>query len=240
MSAARAPGALITTLTVLLAMAILIGLGTWQVQRLAWKEDLIARMAERLAAKPISLPAQVIRPDDWDFRPVAVRGTFDPSAVLYVAGRTRGGELGYDLVMPLRRDDGAVLLVNRGWVPLAARGAAPAPAAGPVTVRGVARMPLPPGAFVPDNEPAANNWFSMDLDAMAAAAGAGAVQPVYLLATAESPAEPDTPQPHRVSANLPNNHLGYAITWYGLAATLAVIFVIYMRGRRGSDAGTAG
>ena len=239
MTGSRAPSALITTLVVLAVMAVLIGLGTWQLQRLAWKEDLLARMAERLAAPPVPLPVSLDRPADWDFRPVSVRGTYDPAAALYLAGRTRGGQLGYELIMPLRRDDGAVVLVNRGWVPVAHRDAALPAAASPVAVQGVARTPVQPSVFVPNNNAAGNQWFSMDLTAMAAAAGAASVQPVYLLVVAETPAAVDAPQPHRVSAYLPNNHLGYVITWYALAVTLAGIFVIYMRGRRGSNAGSA-
>lgn len=237
---ARGRGALTTTVAALAAIAVLIGLGSWQVQRLLWKEDLLARMAAQLSAPPEALPARIERPDDWDFRPVRVQGRYRHGASLFLAGRVRDGVLGHEVVTPLIRDDGGILLVNRGWVSDAWRDSAPVTATGaPVTVAGVARMPRPPGAFVPDNNATANSWFSMDLTAMAAAAGAGPVQPVYLLAGSERPAAAEGPLPHRVTADLPNNHLGYALTWYGLAATLAVIFMIYMRGRRGSDAGAA-
>ncbi|MEX2641896.1 MAG: SURF1 family protein [Acetobacterales bacterium] len=229
--------AVVGTVTAALAFVLLLSLGVWQLQRLEWKEALIDRMTARLATRPVMLPPNLERVDDWDFRPVTVRGRYAYQATLFLAGKARDNRLGYELVTPLRRDGGAPVLVNRGWVPVSWREAPQGHQAGEVEVNGVARVPTEPGAFVPDNEPAANNWFSMDLPRMASAAGLGAVAPVYVLATAQEPAMAADLRPHRVTPDLPNRHLGYALTWFALAAVLGVIFVLYMRGRRAGPAG---
>lgn len=225
------------TVATLLAFAVLVSLGVWQMQRLQWKEALIERMESRIAAPPVPLPTRIIRPDDWDFRPLRLQGRYRHEGSLYLAGRKHQGRLGYDLVTPLLRERGPAVLVNRGWVPESWRNDPPIQGDGSVAVEGVGRMPRAPGAFVPDNDPLANSWFSMDLPGMAAAAGLDAVAPVYVVATAETPSPNAAPQPHRVAPDLPNNHLGYAVTWFSLAGVLVVIFVIYMRGRHRGTAG---
>lgn len=99
-------------------LAILVGLGTWQVQRLQWKTALIAEREARLAAEPVPLPAVIDDPDSYNFRPVTVTGRFLHEHELYLAGRNKGRRPGYGVVTPLERPDGQVILVDRGWVPM--------------------------------------------------------------------------------------------------------------------------
>lgn len=211
MAADFRPSRLATLITVP-AVAVMVGLGVWQLQRLEWKESLLARVQERIHAPPVPLPAAVDDPGAIDLRPVTVAGVLLDSRSQKVPARPRQGRAGYEIITPLVRAQGAPVLVNRGWVPLDDR-SAPGPDR-PVTWRGVARMPGSAGwVHIPD---------------LVAAAGIGAALPVVVevLPGQEPPGAPAGIEPR---ADLPNNHFQYALTWFGLAATLAVIYVLSQR-----------
>jgi surfeit locus 1 family protein len=228
-------------LPALLVFAILIGLGTWQVQRKAWKENLIATLTARLAAAPQPLPP----PQAWpalernadEYRRVTFSAVFDYSREALVwngasAFRPDVPAAGYFVFTPARVADGGVVMVNRGFVAdqnPATRAAGEI--AGPVTIIGALRWPDNRHWFTPNDEPDRNLWFVRDLAAMAAAKRIGAVAPFYV--EQEAPLPPGgLPQPGRLVVDLPNNHLQYAVTWYGLALVLAVVFVAWAFPRR--------
>ena len=210
-------------------VAVLLGLGTWQVQRLQWKNALIADLAARLAAAPVGWPADLSDPAGLAFLRVRVRGAFDHEAELHLLSRTRDGAVGLHLMTPLRLATGEVVLVDRGWVADADDPAIARPA-GPVEVEGALRLFEAPGRFTPANDAAGNAWFYPDRAAMAAAAGVGEVAAVYIGAINDGLPAGDPP-----GINLRNNHLGYAITWYGLAAALVVVAVLAGRRRTEDD-----
>lgn len=212
-------------------VAILIGLGTWQVQRLQWKTALIAALAARLDADPVALPADLSDPARLAFLRVRVTGVFDHDAELRLLSRTRGGAAGLHLMTPLTMASGAVVLVDRGWVPAADDPAIARPA-GDVTVDGAVRAFVAPGRFTPANDPAGNAWFNPDRAAMAAAVGADDVAAVYIGAITSGETLPAGDPP---GVNLRNNHLGYALTWYGLAGAMVVVAVAAMRRRPEDD-----
>lgn len=235
-------GATLFTVPAVLAM---LGLGTWQVERLHWKQELIQRVHARMGAAPVPLPASIANPDDFDLRPVTVTGRLLNDRAMLVLARPRQGQMGYEVVTPLQRTDGGPpVLVNRGWVAMDRREARRDGPAGEVTVRGVTRVPVPPGWMQPDNRPGAEVWTRTDPPAMAAAAGLPAVAPVVVealpgQAPAGQPAPTSRTSPGDVlpagiepRVELPNNHLQYAVTWYSLAATLLVIYVVFHRRRR--------
>jgi surfeit locus 1 family protein len=220
------------TLFTVPAVLAMLGLGTWQMERLHWKEEMIQRMHARVGSSPVPLPAVVANPDDLDLRPVTVTGRLLNDRAMLMLARPRQGQVGYEVVTPLQRvDGGAQVLVNRGWIPMDKREARRDGPAGEVTLRGVARVPGAQGWMQPDNRPGAEVWNRIDLPAMAAAAGLPAVAPVVVEALpGQSPAgQPAGIEPR---AELPNNHLQYAITWYSLAATLLVIYVVFHLRRR--------
>lgn len=218
-----------TAIVFALALATLLGLGTWQVERLHWKTGLIERIRARAGAAPVPLPASVDDPGAWDFRPVTVTGRLRHDKALFLVARPVQGRVGFEVVTPLERPDGPPVLVNRGFVPMDRRDAGAGPADAPtVTVAGIARRPAPPGLFQPDNRTGADTWMRVDIPAMAAAAGLTEAAPVVV----EAMPGPGLPAGIPPRVDLPNNHLQYAITWYGLAVVLVAVFVLSQRRRR--------
>lgn len=229
-------------LCVAAAIALLVGLGTWQIQRKAWKEGLIAAIADRYdrASTPLGdLPDRPADAGDLAFLHVTVDGRFRDAASFVVPrpappGAVSAGSLsqpGFGLLTFLDRADGLPVLVDRGWIPATMRESAPR-GAGPVHLLGVVRAAPAPGWLTPDNVPADGIWYSIDPPAMAEAAGLGPVLPFYvaLEAAPGSVAEPPIP-PQRAVPTLRNEHLGYAVTWYGLAAALVAMLFVLRRPR---------
>ena len=218
------------------ALLVLLGLGTWQLDRMQWKTALIDEIQSRIAAAPAPL-AEVLAEagddlTDVQYRRVSLSGTFRHDAEMYLAARSMNGNPGYHVVTPFQVTGDGIVLVDRGWVPLERKlpdARAEGQVAGPVTIEGVIRVPRPVKSWLqPDNEPANNMWVWVDLPAMAARAGAGDVAAVYVEAgPAETPG--GFPIGGQTRVNLPNDHLQYAITWYAFAVILAVIYVIYHR-----------
>ena len=225
------------TACTLAGLALLIGLGVWQLKRLAWKEGLIAEIETRAKGEPIALKdaiAVASEGRDPSYYRVRVDGRFDNAKELYLYS-VADERVGWHVITPLTSSDGAVLMVDRGFVPDVLRD--PAKRAqgeieGPVTVTGLARTPEIQGAFVPDNEVAANRWFWRDLAGMTHAlfpGGAPAVAPFFLEAE-KSDVPGGWPEGGQTHLELPNNHLQYAITWFLLAGALVVIYLVYVRG----------
>jgi len=224
------------TLMTLPAVLGALALGTWQVQRLEWKSALLAERQARRDAPPLGgLPA-VFDPTQHEFRKARIDGRFLHGKELYLAARSFRGNPGYHVVTPFAVEGGGTILVNRGWIPLDRKEPdtrKPAQIAGTVALEGYLRVPPGQGWFVPDNEPAKNFWFYVDVPAMArvaalTTAGPGGVKPYILEAgPAENPGGYPVGGVTRFEA--PNDHLQYAITWYAMAIIGTVIFVLYHR-----------
>jgi surfeit locus 1 family protein len=225
-------------LPAIVAFLILIGLGTWQVQRKAWKEGLIAELNERLGAAPTALPSArgwpSLDPASAEYSRVTFSAQFDNAAEALVYGAASAFRpdvtgLGYWVFTPVRLADGSIVIVNRGFIPEDKKDPKTREAgqiAGPVTIVGTLRWPEARHWFTPNDDPAHNLWLSRDIQSIAAAKGLGAIAPFYV--EQESPVPPGgIPQPGKLVVSLPDNHLQYAITWYGLAAALAGVFVVW-------------
>lgn len=257
--------AVLTVLAVIAALAFagLFALGTWQVERRAWKLDLIERVEARVHAAPVPAPGParwpLVTPSTDEYRRVAVTGTFvHEKETLVQAATDLGG--GFWVLTPLRRNDGTVVLINRGFVPPEFRDRATradGEPSGETAVVGLMRMPEPGGAFLRSNDPAAGRWYSRDVQAIAAAQGLGAVAPYFIdeqaapgtvassavvsedgsrrtpaaaqspsansapLATSAGNTQARWPQGGLTVVRFNNNHLVYALTWYGLALMVA-------------------
>jgi len=284
---------------------ILLGLGTWQVRRLAWKEAILAQIAQAEAAPPEPLPPTTGTAIPPPFTKVAVTGTLmhDRSA-LYAAevrDMRTGPEMGAYLIEPLQRKDAPPVLVERGWVPLKPIAPVAMPQ-GEVTITGYVHAPSMPGLFSATDDVPGRHFYTLDPQAIGAALGLNHVAPFILIAlampptgatmpqevptneaptgaalpggmanneiptsgtptvgvqtngpladstppagrpptgapTTEAPAQgmptaaapTELPIPEQHLPRPPNNHLAYAITWYGLAGALLVIFITWAR-----------
>ena len=206
----------------LVLVAVLVGLGTWQLARLQWKREMIATMESRLhlpAEDVVSLGAG----KDWDYRPAKASGEFLHRNSFFLLSIGINGQGGYQVLTPMVLADGRLLLVDRGWIPYDRRAeAAFFQPSGTVTVSGILRRPRH-AWNEPANDPERNDWYGIDLEAMAQRAGRGEFWPLVLDADA-TPNPGLYPVGGQTRLILPNNHLGYALTWYGLALALLVIY----------------
>lgn len=228
---------------VLIALGVLVGLGTWQLDRKTWKEGLIAELEARLAAPPAHLPAR----ERWgsltaareEFRRVAFPAEFlgTEEALVYSSGsalRPDATGPGYWVFAPARLTGGSLVIVNRGFVPEGRQDPktrAQGQPSGVVDIVGVMRWPEQRGFFIPNDEPQKNLWFTRDPAAMAAAKRWGTVAPFYV--DQEAPPTPGgLPKVGPLKPGLPNNHAQYAVTWYGLALVILIAAVFFWRARR--------
>ncbi|HSB58244.1 MAG TPA: SURF1 family protein [Methyloceanibacter sp.] len=233
-----ARGLILLTVLSTAALAVLIGLGVWQLQRLQWKEGLIAQIEARVKADPVSLKEAVARAragEDVSYLRVRVEGKFDNAKERYLFA-VSDGTPGWHVITPLETPDGEAVLVDRGFVPDALRDPAArlqGEISDAVTVTALARPPEAQGLFVPDNEVERNRWFWRDLKAMIKSMFGDEAKEVapFFLEAEKSDIPGGWPRGGETRLELPNNHLQYAITWFLLALCLVVIYVIYVRGR---------
>lgn len=213
----------VTTLAMLI---VLIGLGAWQVERLRWKQDVLTRIA--LAETSLPVPLTQIPPP---YTKVETNGRLRGDlSVLYgaeVRDTPTGPKMGAHLIEPLERDGAPPLLVDRGWVPLAPSAPLDLPA-GPVAVTGFVRPPEQAGWFSAADNPAERHFYTLNPLVIGAALRLKDPEPFVLVALGPKPPT-SWPEPAHHLPQPPNNHLSYAITWFGLAGTLIVIFALYAR-----------
>lgn len=229
---------------VLMALIILLSLGTWQVQRLYWKEALMADIQQRTHTPAVEL-AEIERlaasGGDIEYRTVRLSGTFDHTKEQHFFA-THQGQTGYYIYTPLKLADGRSIFVNRGFVPYEMKDATKRSLGqvdGLVAIEGLARAQLAkkPSMMLPDNDLTKNIYYWKDLRAMADSAGISRNSLVPFFVDADTAPNPGGwPKGGVTIIDLPNNHLQYAITWYGLAA--ALVFVAgfaYVRGSRNTS-----
>nr|WP_210273833.1 SURF1 family protein [Rhizobium sp. WYCCWR 11146] len=223
-----------TGILVLIALAILISLGTWQVERLHWKEGLIADIAARQAASPVPLAdieAMAAAGGDIEYRKVTAAGRYINNKERHFFATWRG-QTGYYIYTPLELADGRILFVNRGFVPFDNKEPETrmqGQLTDQQTVTGLAREKLPgkPSWIVPDNDVAKNIFYWKDLDVMAESVGLEKANVIPFFVDADSTPNPaGLPIGGVTQVDLPNDHLQYAFTWYGLAAVLLVVVAI--------------
>ena len=221
-----------------LAFTLLVALGTWQIQRKAWKEGLIAVLTTRLTAPPVALPPPASWPTldraEHEYRHVAFDAEFatGDAALVYATASAFRPDVdasgpGFWVFAPARLKDGGLVVVNRGFVPKdlwhANMGIAGQTVSN-VRITGVIRWPDERRWFTPADDPAHNLWFLRDPVAIAAAKGWTHVAPFYVEQESPIP-RGGWPQPGKLVVRLRNEHLQYAMTWFGLALALLVIFV---------------
>ncbi len=224
-----------------------IALGLWQVQRRAWKLDLIERVTLRIQAAPGTLPppAQWLQVDaaGYEYQAVRLQGQWLAEKTVLTQATTALGA-GYWVLTPLQLTDGVQVLVNQGFIPPDQRaqwqGRQAISAAEPVTVEGLLRMSEPGGGFLRRNDPAAQRWYSRDVAAIAQSRRLTQAAPFFVDAgipalqsasTAELPPSPQGPWPRQgmTVVRFANTHLVYALTWFGMALLVVVAAVLMAR-----------
>ena len=232
-------GFAVPTLFALFAFLTFVALGSWQLQRRAWKTALIDTMEQRLSAAPVPLPPEAAWPtlgqEAHEFERVRFSAKIAQStdARVYGVGSALSSDVsgpGYWIFAPARLASGGTVVIDRGFVPESRIGGVAQPPDAFIDMIGVLRWPQPPGFFAPA-DPAHNLWFARDQLALAAAKGWGAVAPFYV--DLESPVPPGgLPAPGALHVSLRNEHLQYALTWYALAVVVVVMFAAWLRTRR--------
>ncbi|MEX1059585.1 MAG: SURF1 family protein [Methyloceanibacter sp.] len=224
------------TALMLAGLALLIGLGLWQLKRLEWKQGLIAQIEARTKGPPITLEdavALVGEGRDPSYYRIRVDGRFHHAKERYLYAASEG-RVGWHVITPLETEDGDMVLVDRGFVSDELKDPS-ARALGQVenvaTVTGVVRSPEIQNLFTPDNEPKVNRWFWRDLAGMARSmfpAGTIDVAPFFLEAD-KSELPGFWPEGGQTRLEIPNNHLQYAIIWFLLGACLLIVYGLYVR-----------
>lgn len=211
-------------------------LGVWQVQRLAWKQDLIRQVDARIHAAPVAAPPpeQTITRQADQYRRVVVSGRFDHQREALVKAVTDLGA-GYWVMTPLVTDRGFTVLINRGFVPPERQkpaDRAEGQAEGRATVVGLLRLSEPDGGFLRANDPAGDRWFSRDVTAIAKARGLSGPVATYFIDADATPNPGGWPRGGLTVVRFANSHLIYALTWFGLALMSAAGFVFFLREER--------
>lgn len=238
----RSAGVVGPTLLAIVGIAILIGLGVWQLERKAWKENLIATVSSRIAQAPTPLPPRSgwdrLAPDAHEFARVTFPAEFLPGeeALIYTSGspfRPDVKEPGYWVFAPAQLAGGSIVVVNRGFVPMDRKDPGTrtqGKVSGIIDIAGAMRWPEKPGLFTPAGDTKTNVWYARDIQGIAAAKHWTDAAPFYI--DEESPVPPGgLPLPGRIEVHLPDNHLQYVITWFGLALALAGVYGAWLFGR---------
>lgn len=244
---------ILPTLAMLVTVAILMALGTWQMQRLAWKTGMIATVESRASAPPADFPATAtwasLDLDAVDYLPVRLTGRFrhdDEVHVYWPLTEPKGpiGGPGYFVFTPLERTDGSLVFVNRGFVPDARKDAATRAEGqieGEVTIEGLIRRPEAANTFTPPEDLARNRFYQRDpsLFAKARRLDPTKVAPVFVDAAASATPAAGLPQAGETLMVFRNNHLQYAGTWYGLALCCLGVYAVFVRARLKRAGGAA-
>ncbi|MBY5987618.1 SURF1 family protein [Roseovarius atlanticus] len=210
--------------------AVLIWLGVWQVQRLEWKEGILAQIETRIAAEPVALPDS-FEPEADKYLPVSVKGQFGEGALRVLVSRKQVGA-GYLVISPFETEGGRRILVDRGFIRQGDT-LSDAPG-GTLSVTGNLHWPDDRNSSTPENDVDGNTWFARDLGQMAEVLS---TEPVLLVArTLSQPEDSVTPLPVD-TAHIPNDHLQYAITWFSLAAIWLGMTAFYIFRGRGAAKG---
>ncbi len=228
------------TLVAIPGILVLLALGSWQAQRLVWKNELNAFRATQVSAEPIALPTAVSDPEALAYRPVWVEGRFHHEGEMFLGARAHNRVPGYQVITPFERTDGTVVLVNRGWIPLERK----EPETRPLSlipdvtrVAGLLVLGGEQGAFTPDNVPEERFWYWVDLISLSEHAGIPAQS--YLIDAGPEPNPGGLPIGGQTRVELRNEHLQYAIIWFGLALGLIGVYTLFMRKQAADRRNTA-
>ena len=220
---------IVASVCTVIAVALLISLGQWQLKRLAWKEGLIAAVEARAQGEPVPVLGALNDVDELEYRRVSATGRFDHQAEVYLFSQLEDKRIGFQVITPLVLPSGDVLLVDRGFV--AQRHRDPTTrlegqVEGLVSLTGLLRTSQPSGMFTPAPDDAQQVVYSRDVPVIASLSGVDPVAPI-LLAADDMGIGPPAPEGGHTRLKFKNDHLAYALTWFALAATLIGVYLAY-------------
>ena len=221
-----------------LGLGILLKLGFWQLDRLVWKTQLLVKIDANMSAASLSLPENIgavqlpgtMDYGHWEYRQVCITGEFLHNQELFLFSTNLAGSGGYHVYTPFIRENATTVFINRGWVPNEKVNSASRPEgqlSGIQKVCGIFRGEGQTGAFTPENDVIANVWYYRNSRQMAEAIRLETPFPIFIDADS-TPNPGGFPVGGQTKVDLPNNHLGYAITWFGLAITLLGVFTVFV------------
>ncbi|MEH6476349.1 MAG: SURF1 family protein [Sneathiella sp.] len=223
------PGLLPTVMTIP-AVFIMLALSVWQVDRYFWKVNLLDTLQQQLAADGVQLPSGDLSVDEWGYRRVTLNGEFQHDQEIHLFAHTLKGRKGFQIITPFVRSGGkGTVLVNRGWVPEEKKEAAARPEGnirGEIEISGIARKPWEKSySFLPESNAETNVWLYGELDDMAKTLGI-TVSPLFVeLDVMTVPG--GLPIGGQTRMSVPNNHIEYAVTWFGMGGAMFVIYLLF-------------
>lgn len=223
---------IVPTIFTICAFITLITLGTWQVQRLKWKLNLISEVEIKTSLPPSPLPEYTKDLEKLQYSKIALQGHFlnDKEIHLFTGQKVFKGDSGYDILTPMQLSDGRFVLVDRGWIPSDIKSAEKRPETiinGDIKLTGMFHKGEEKGRFIPENDVKNNLWFTIKMDEISAVTGLPLGS--FYIRALENPSDTKYPIPGDEKIEYRNDHLQYAITWYSLAIILLVIYFLYMR-----------
>lgn len=215
------------TVLTIICVIILCALGTWQVQRLQWKEGLLSDIEQAYQVDPDTyLIGSEQLMDAYDQNRLALRGTiighYLVNKSFKLGPRPRDGKQGYHLYTPLKLLDDGIVLVNRGWIPATAN--MPVAPTGTLRVKGIIKKPDPANRFTPPNRPIDNEWYTIDFAQIAQEKALPNLAPYVLYIEGKS--TEGLPIPVGEKPELYNNHKFYAIFWFMMAGMMVVFYIL--------------
>ena len=212
-------------LFVILFITIFCALGTWQLFRLQWKLELISEITFGLDSKPVEYSHTIQK----NYQRVNTEGKFDFDKQIYLFSLNDNGKPGYDVITPFRTNKNENVLINRGWINKELKDN---PSINPEIdveqkIVGLLRKIYKPNIFKPDNDIQNNVWFSINLDDLKDVTGEQFNEFVIFLENNQV----KTPLPKKISVDVPNNHLKYAITWYAISVSI-IFYYLYFRKKK--------
>ena len=200
-------------------------LGTWQLYRLQWKLELISEITFGLDSSPIEYSNLIKK----NYQRVTIKGKFDYDKQIYLYSLNDRGKPGYDVITPFRTNKNENVLVNRGWIvkELKDSPSINLRAESEKKIVGLLREIYKPNIFKPDNDISNNIWFSLNLEDLKEATGEQFNEFVIFLEDNQV----KTPVPKKISIDVPNNHLKYAITWYAISISI-IFYYLYFRRKK--------
>ena len=196
-------------------------LGTWQLYRLDWKNNLITEITEGLNSEPILYSYSSVK----NYQRFILEGEFDYSNQLYFYSLSTKSEPGFDVFTPYKLKDGNFVLVNRGWIKKELKNKVEINQNQSSKIIGVAKTEFKINIFKPENEPKNNIWFSINFDEFENQLGVKLNRAIFYLEDKNI----NLPKPREINADLPNNHLKYALTWYSIAISILLYFLYFRK-----------